>query len=624
MATNKQSPTSRFLRFLKTKTEPGSKGNTIKKAAPGAQIGESTQEEQILLRSENDSNFLREYYKPRPVPQSFAVGEVRKVSNNNSPPHSSSTLDQVQQTAAADRMEIDADAKSGVNSAGDSEKSPTSAAKLDAPVELIPGAAATRTSAHTRPLLTGANGEIRLQPTFDLLLGKQDPTYPYFTRRYFSEPYVADARDATKPPKDVLHHISELDSQAFEVYKLYTNTGKIGFRCPVDVKTKYMWVACWPLINAHILGCTIEEPAFADRVMDTLAEKLPAGLAPDFKTIEHLFDDSRKGIPDVLELFVADRFVNAQQRSHVVLDTSTYPLSFRETALQSALRYLAHGPHSAARPGCGYHTHRDTEACYKTRLTPLDTLKEQRLAAAREKSARDVEFVTANALQNGVKSVDWEQRRADAKQSLRIDTGHARTSLRPRDDGGQADRDNLISNHVIGVSDSAHDANQTANGDSHDPPMSSIRQTYDPAGTPNNSPVLQSRSTKTHLITDAASNAPTDGHAAFPEQAVSPVVAPSQIPHPFLLAELDGNSVNAARPTTMALKYRPSVDRMRASGSQVMPAPLITNDAGEHVVDIDGLGSGASGSGRKVGELTTEYERCVSCPGAYSKSDIGV
>lgn len=41
---------------------------------------------------------------------------------------------------------------------------------------------------------------------------------------------------------------------------MYTDTGKIGFRCPSDVNNKYLWIACWPLMNAHILGCVIDEP----------------------------------------------------------------------------------------------------------------------------------------------------------------------------------------------------------------------------------------------------------------------------------------------------------------------------------------------------------------------------
>lgn len=625
MSTQKQSPTSRFFRFLRTKTEPGSKGNTIKKAAPEAQINESTQDKLAIQPSHEDSSFPREYYKPRPVPQSFVVGEVRKVSNNGSPPDSIKAQDQVPKTVAATRAEDAAGRKNAVSSTADPEKSLMTAAESDAPVELIAGTSATGKSVHANSVSNGVYGERSTQPTFDLLLGQQDPSSPYFTRRYFSEAYVADVRDATKPPRDILHHISELDSQAFEMYKMYTNTGKIGFRCLADVKNKYLWIACWPLMNAHILGCIIEEPAFADRVMNFLVEKLPLGLAPDFKTVEHLFDGNRKGISDALKTFVADRFVNAQQQSHVVLDTSTYPETFQEAALQSALRHLAYSQDTDARPGCTYHTHHDKELCYKTRLTPVDTLKEQRLAVARENSARDAEFVIANALQNGVKSVDWEQRRAAAKQALRIDTVQAWTTSWLLDGGDQADRNTSTSPHANGTSDSTHTTDRKANGDDDVILVANLsRQTDDLTRTPNNSPVLQSRSAKTHLITSAPSLASTNGHAPASETAVFPIVVPIQSSNAFLLAELDGNGVNAARPTALAVKYRSSVERMRASGSHGRTTLVSTDDAGGRVPDSDGLGDGATASDRRVGELSTEYERCVSCPGAYPRSDVGI
>jgi len=240
MSTQRHSPTSRFFRFLKIKTEPGSKGNTIKKAAPETQIDESTEDEQVIAPTDDAVSFPREYYKPRPVPHSFVVGEVRKVSNNGSPPDSVKAQEQVPKTVVATQADDPADTKNAPDFTANPEKSLTTAARADAPVELITGTAATRRSVHAQPVLDGVNGERRPQPTFDLLLGQQDPTSPYFTRRYFSEPYVADARDASKPPRDILHHISELDSQAFGVYRMYTNTGRIGFRCRVDVKNKYL------------------------------------------------------------------------------------------------------------------------------------------------------------------------------------------------------------------------------------------------------------------------------------------------------------------------------------------------------------------------------------------------
>lgn len=358
MSTHKQGPTSRLLRFLKTKVEPGCQGHTIKKADSGVLTGENIQEAPRILSSEENSTFPREYCNPLPLSESYMVGEVRKISYNGNLLDFTKAREQSRKTAAAAaaaQPECAIDTESAADSSGNSEKPPALAARSDTPAARI---VATRTDVHTQLVSNGVNGKQRPQLASDLLLGQQDPTSPYFTRRYFSVPYVAAAGDATEPPGDVLHHLSELDAQAFEVYQTYTNTGRVGFKCPADVKSTYMWVVCWSLMNAHILGCIIEEPAFADRVMDILAEKLPLGLPPDFKTVEQLFNGSRKGAPDVLKRFVANCFVNAQQRSHLVLNTSNYSDLFRETALQSALWHLAHSPQITVISACKYHTQR--------------------------------------------------------------------------------------------------------------------------------------------------------------------------------------------------------------------------------------------------------------------------
>jgi len=70
-----------------------------------------------------------------------------------------------------------------------------------------------------------------------------------------------------------------------------------------------------------------------------------------------------------------------------------------------------------------------------------------------------------------------------------------------------------------------------------------------------------------------------------------------------LLAELHGNSVNATRPTALAVKYKSSIECMRASENEAMTSPVVTNDAGEHVAEINSLGNGATASDRRVGEL---------------------
>lgn len=226
----------------------------------------------------------------------------------------------------------------------------------------------------------------------------------------------------------------------------------------------------------------------------------------------------------------------------------------------------------------------------------------------------------ANALQNGVKSVDWERHRATAKQGLPNDTSQAWTGLRPREMGGQAVWNKSTYEHINDACDSAH------NRGSEDqiPSARSDGHTSNLTRTPKSSPILQSRSTKTHLSTDQASHLPTNGQALPSEVFSSPMVTPSQTSHAFLLAELDGNSVHATQPTALAVKYRPSVERMRASSSHAMTSSVGTNAADEHGTDVNGLGNVVTASDRRLGELTSEYKRCVGCPGAYPRSDVGV
>lgn len=88
------------------------KGNTIKKIAPGIQANAVTPEEPIMQSSVEVSNFPREYYTPRPVPKCFVVGEVRKLSNDGSPPDSISDRQKVAGPAAATQMDDTIEANS--------------------------------------------------------------------------------------------------------------------------------------------------------------------------------------------------------------------------------------------------------------------------------------------------------------------------------------------------------------------------------------------------------------------------------------------------------------------------------------------------------------------------------
>ncbi|KAJ4378919.1 hypothetical protein N0V86_005795 [Didymella sp. IMI 355093] len=358
--------------------------------------------------------------------------------------------------------------------------------------------------------------------------------------------------------------------------------------------------------------------------MDTLIERLAQSMAPDLETVQHLFAESEKNTPTALKLSIADRFINAQERSHPILEISKYPMLFREEVLRSALRRLAYGQTTTERPGCAYHVHDDGQACYKTRITLADTMKEHRLAAAQENSARDAEFVTINTLQNGVRSIDWEYRRANGSQALRVDTGQIWTRflrIHNGEFGNKCDWKKQASMNINGEIDSA---SHETNGKSTVRPVNVSKPNYDMIKTSNNSPVLRSRSTKPHFINNEASVAPTNDNTLTSEPTVSPIAAPNTSPTPFLLAELDGSSMDATQRTALDLKYRPSVDRMRAFESRATSVSFVTNGMGKHDTDVHNLSNGASEPDHRVGELTTGYERYVSCPGAYPKSNVGL
>lgn len=142
------------------------------------------------------------------------------------------------------------------------------------------------------------------------------------------------------------------------------------------------------------------------------------------------------------------------------------------------------------------------------------------------------------------------------------------------------------------------------------------RPTYDVTRTPHNSTVLGTRFAEAHSTTAAVQ---TNGHVLPSGPAVSHIVPPVHGSCAFL-AELDGSSVaDAPHPTKLALKYKPSIDRMRASENRATTPLVVTNSVSE-----SSLNDSAQALDRRVGELITEYERCVNCPGAYPESNTGV
>lgn len=613
MSTPCQSPTTRFLRFLKIKTESSIKGNTIKKTTLGAQIGAFTQAKPVPQSTNKDNYFPREYYKPRPIPKSFTVGEVRKVSGDGSPMEA---RHEVVDSAAATQSQSTVKTTSVESTAACTEK-PAITSVRSQPSE---GPVSASLVAQSSTVSGVTSSERPPRPTFDLLLGQQDPDSPYLTRRYFSETFIADADHAYEPPDDILHLIPELDPQAFDLFEIYTHTGRLSIRCPSASKADHIWITCWPLINAHILGCIIDEPAFADRVIDTLVEKITPGIAPDLETIQHLFDSDRKNIPKTLRTFVVDRFIVAQQWSVTLLDTSRYPVLFTDLVLQSTLRRLSRHESTAVFQGCRYHIHGDGEVCYKKKLT-LNILKEQRLAAARETSARDLAFATANALQNGVKSIDWEQCKLDSSHILRANHESTWPGFQHPENGKpgiESNRDNAPPGDVNSVqfTDRASDGNNVIESTNRTSP------TYDRLKTSGSSQVSQSRSSESHHIAAAPLSKRMNGNILPYKSSTSPMVVLGNLQHPSPLAELDGSSINAPQQTELAFNYKPSVERMRVSTSQ-SAIGLVTNGMDRSSNGTRNSFLGESAPGRRVGELTTEYERCVGCPGAYPDSDVG-
>lgn len=267
----------------------------------------------------------------------------------------------------------------------------------------------------------------------DLMLGRQDPSCAYFTRRYFSLPDLSDTVNESGLNTRALNVIPELDPHAFNIYKGYTDTGVIEFDCTKGIEEKYSWAACWPIMNAFTFGCIIEDSDFTDRIMDILVDRLTPGVGPDIETVEHIFDKNRTISPAQLKQLAIDRFLDAHQSSSEAIESSRYPISFQLLALPAALSRLSHGGLSRTQSGYEYRSQRATEACYETTRKPVTIAKKLQLAKARETSARDAETVLANVKQNGVNAIDWAQRGTE-KQNLPVETAKPWLSFRRLDD----------------------------------------------------------------------------------------------------------------------------------------------------------------------------------------------
>jgi hypothetical protein len=121
------------------------------------------------------------------------------------------------------------------------------------------------------------NSELPRRQMVDLLVGHQHKSSPYFCVPEFTVPNSSTRVSANSSSSLVL--LPELDPHAFELYQIWLHTGTVPFRChgaccssPTS-DSRYIWQACWPLINARILGYAIPAPEFSDQVMDLLQGK---------------------------------------------------------------------------------------------------------------------------------------------------------------------------------------------------------------------------------------------------------------------------------------------------------------------------------------------------------------
>jgi hypothetical protein len=285
------------------------------------------------------------------------------------------------------------------------------------------------------------DSELPRRQMVDLLIGQQHTSSPYFTQKYFCVPEFTVPNSSTRVSANSSNSpvlLLELDPHAFELYQIWLHTGTVPFRCqgaycssPTS-DSRYIWQACWPLINAHILGYAIDAPEFSDQVMDLLQEKTRNAPQVDNNTINHIFseNESEIGIPDILRRFTVDRYIDAGIESGFDdLDIPGLPPKFVHTMLDAALHRLSPADPTGFPSSCEYHTHEASRTCHKLSVQPTIMRREQKLEVARENSRKDSEEVLKNADTNGIQTVDWEQRKAEAMRALMKQRGCRRVGF---------------------------------------------------------------------------------------------------------------------------------------------------------------------------------------------------
>lgn len=284
-------------------------------------------------------------------------------------------------------------------------------------------------------------------PMSELILGRQDPSSSYFTQRHIIIPTAAipSADRAKMSIEDIsISTLPDLDPYAFEIYQIWLYSGTISSRCQLpfgsDTQKNHsqMWSICWPLLNAHILGCKIDAPNFADQVMDLLEKQLSGSSTRDIDIIKHLFTKGDE-MPRALKAFVADKYIDGRIGGLSDVDINTLPPAFLRLTLQRALIRLSDTAPTSSASSCKYHTHATPESCYKQNIPPHELRRQQRLHLDRQKSSNDAQEVMRNFQENDIKTVDWEERKAKALRATTLQTTLIEDALGPLQTDGASD-----------------------------------------------------------------------------------------------------------------------------------------------------------------------------------------
>jgi hypothetical protein len=291
---------------------------------------------------------------------------------------------------------------------------------------------------------------------FNILCGQQDCTSRYFTRRFVGfQP--ADTKLLNINPssrQSEFFNRSAIDPDANELWTVWKFTGTIPAHYHnfdlSDVDPQHIWFAYWPLMNAVIHGHILKETEFTGRVMNLLQDNVSHSVRPDLDTISHLFGEHRNCMPQVLQQFVVDRWIDASVH-HSNVDP-LLPELFVHAALKTALQRLSYNKRSSSISNCEYHTHATPESCYRRETVTGET---ETVDRQRDNQEQPLEDKAASEQSNSLKDVDRETLKADAHQTMRAQSelfwvGFRRFDKRPTESHASSSlEDSELLNRVI-------------------------------------------------------------------------------------------------------------------------------------------------------------------------------